>query len=379
MMRFSEATEVPGHLPSLKLADIAKWTETVSGPDISEFLTFGPDDLLQDMADPKDDGFSITSSAPDSAYMSQSDTGRAQPSSGTFFQGSGPGRRHAIDAHPSNTLPTQGMFSDLSHYTAFGVAQQFPASSHASDFGDDSNHILFTSPVESHVEASAAWKLPSWMVSGSGQGPPPAHFDKQEAQQTFVDARFTQPMEYSLSQSTHGFNLAEDCSVMNEFHNRSALSGVRTPTSSLISGDYTGKNNLPGYMHDTQDIMYVHSLSNTLVQGLTGHSFEPNIALQSMGTGSAVGSPEDSSGDVESQDDGRPSSTGGKATGPFSRSGEEGARSHPLYKAKPGSDGQYRCPFAEKGGDCGHKETKLKCNYEYVYLKKVRESHRLTC
>ena len=39
-------------------------------------------------------------------------------------------------------------------------------------------------------------------------------------------------------------------------------------------------------------------------------------------------------------------------------------RSHPLYDAKPGEDGYFRCPFEDKEPFCGHKATKLKCNYE---------------
>ncbi|GAB7353755.1 hypothetical protein MBLNU459_g4148t1 [Dothideomycetes sp. NU459] len=39
------------------------------------------------------------------------------------------------------------------------------------------------------------------------------------------------------------------------------------------------------------------------------------------------------------------------------------ARTHPLYSAKAESDGNYHCPFTTS--ECGHKPTKLKCNYEY--------------
>lgn len=42
------------------------------------------------------------------------------------------------------------------------------------------------------------------------------------------------------------------------------------------------------------------------------------------------------------------------------------ARTHPLYSARAGSDGNYHCPYAADAEmDCGHKPTKLKCNYEY--------------
>lgn len=41
------------------------------------------------------------------------------------------------------------------------------------------------------------------------------------------------------------------------------------------------------------------------------------------------------------------------------------ARTDPLYSARPGKDGSYRCPFLTSDG-CQHKATKLKCNYECV-------------
>lgn len=41
------------------------------------------------------------------------------------------------------------------------------------------------------------------------------------------------------------------------------------------------------------------------------------------------------------------------------------ARTDPLYSARPGKDGSYRCPFLASDG-CQHKATKLKCNYECV-------------
>ena len=42
------------------------------------------------------------------------------------------------------------------------------------------------------------------------------------------------------------------------------------------------------------------------------------------------------------------------------------ARTHPLYSAGPREDGLYHCSF-ESSDSCGHKPTKLKCNYEYVF------------
>ena len=41
------------------------------------------------------------------------------------------------------------------------------------------------------------------------------------------------------------------------------------------------------------------------------------------------------------------------------------ARTDPLYSIGPGYDGLYHCPF-DQSESCGHKPTKLKCNYEYV-------------
>ena len=41
------------------------------------------------------------------------------------------------------------------------------------------------------------------------------------------------------------------------------------------------------------------------------------------------------------------------------------ARNDPLYGIGPQPDGMYHC-FFEKSESCGHKPTKLKCNYEYV-------------
>ena len=41
------------------------------------------------------------------------------------------------------------------------------------------------------------------------------------------------------------------------------------------------------------------------------------------------------------------------------------ARTHPLYSVGPREDGLYHCSF-ERSESCGHKPTKLKCNYEYV-------------
>ena len=43
---------------------------------------------------------------------------------------------------------------------------------------------------------------------------------------------------------------------------------------------------------------------------------------------------------------------------------DETARAHPLYQASLQNDDMYHCPFETE--DCGHKPTKLKCNYEYV-------------
>lgn len=40
------------------------------------------------------------------------------------------------------------------------------------------------------------------------------------------------------------------------------------------------------------------------------------------------------------------------------------ARTDPLYSVRAGSDGNYHCPYITS--ECGHKPTKLKCNYEYV-------------
>ncbi|KAF1983957.1 hypothetical protein K402DRAFT_297776, partial [Aulographum hederae CBS 113979] len=48
-------------------------------------------------------------------------------------------------------------------------------------------------------------------------------------------------------------------------------------------------------------------------------------------------------------------------------------RTHPLYKATVASGQLYKCPFESE--DCGHKPTKLKCNYDkYVdsHLKPFR-------
>ena len=51
----------------------------------------------------------------------------------------------------------------------------------------------------------------------------------------------------------------------------------------------------------------------------------------------------------------------------FPRRSSEGepanAREHAYYQVGPGSDGLYRCPFADLE-DCQHKAEKLKCNYE---------------
>lgn len=41
------------------------------------------------------------------------------------------------------------------------------------------------------------------------------------------------------------------------------------------------------------------------------------------------------------------------------------ARTHHLYSIGPKPDGLYHCPY-ERSENCGHKPTKLKCNYEYV-------------
>jgi hypothetical protein len=38
-------------------------------------------------------------------------------------------------------------------------------------------------------------------------------------------------------------------------------------------------------------------------------------------------------------------------------------RSHPHYKAKPGPDGNYHCPYASQK-DCEHRPTPQKCQYE---------------
>ncbi|KAF1815126.1 hypothetical protein P152DRAFT_246688 [Eremomyces bilateralis CBS 781.70] len=354
MLRISEAIEGPGHFPCLKPEDIAKWTQTVSGPDISDFIYCGPEEFLQDMPDSKDDGFSIGSSAPDSAYMSQSDTGHAQPSSGSFYQGPSQYlRRHAIDTHQRSTL-SPGLFSDASaHYPSFAIGQQFPPSSHASELDDDSTHILFPSPIEgrfipSHdqLDTQSGWDQASWTVQGSGQPPRTEAFEERGTEHSFIDTQFPQPMQYSLSsQSTQRFEISEDTTSMHGLLNRTGMSGVPTPTSSLVSTDYS--KNLPRLTNDPQDAII----------------FGPNIALHFTGPGSTGGSPEDS-GDIDVQEDVQSSSAGGKTTGSSSRSGEEGSRSDPLYKALPGPNGQYRCPFAEDGTDCGHKETKLKCNYD---------------
>ena len=40
-------------------------------------------------------------------------------------------------------------------------------------------------------------------------------------------------------------------------------------------------------------------------------------------------------------------------------------RTHPLYAKEPEADGLYHCPYKADNSDCGHKPTKLKCNYEY--------------
>lgn len=40
-------------------------------------------------------------------------------------------------------------------------------------------------------------------------------------------------------------------------------------------------------------------------------------------------------------------------------------RTHPLYAMEPEADGLYHCPYKADNPDCGHKPTKLKCNYEY--------------
>lgn len=46
--------------------------------------------------------------------------------------------------------------------------------------------------------------------------------------------------------------------------------------------------------------------------------------------------------------------------------GDEGRyRNHPLYSEGPKADGLYHCPFTTDPS-CGHKPTKLKCNYEYA-------------
>ena len=48
--------------------------------------------------------------------------------------------------------------------------------------------------------------------------------------------------------------------------------------------------------------------------------------------------------------------------------GDEGRyRTHPLYSRGPASDGLYHCPYLleeSEENNCGHKPTKLKCNYE---------------
>jgi hypothetical protein len=52
---------------------------------------------------------------------------------------------------------------------------------------------------------------------------------------------------------------------------------------------------------------------------------------------------------------------------PKEKQGNGQPRNHHLYKALPGSDGLFRCPFA-RDGQCTHTPTKQKCGYESVAL-----------
>jgi hypothetical protein len=55
--------------------------------------------------------------------------------------------------------------------------------------------------------------------------------------------------------------------------------------------------------------------------------------------------------------------TSSSTTKPKEKPGAVQPRNHHLYKALPGKDGMYRCPFA-KGTMCAHAPTKQKCGYE---------------
>lgn len=68
--------------------------------------------------------------------------------------------------------------------------------------------------------------------------------------------------------------------------------------------------------------------------------------------------------DVANQPFGIPHVYKGFDTSRRSIEGEtKNARDHAYYKATPGKDGLYHCPFAAKE-NCVHKAEKLKCNYE---------------
>jgi hypothetical protein len=67
------------------------------------------------------------------------------------------------------------------------------------------------------------------------------------------------------------------------------------------------------------------------------------------------------------EDDDSPPSSGSNSPGEFTKEYLEAKsnddRSHPHYKAKPGPDGNYHCPYASQK-DCEHRPTPQKCQYE---------------
>ncbi|KAF2181998.1 hypothetical protein K469DRAFT_691617 [Zopfia rhizophila CBS 207.26] len=363
--------------------DIAKWSETVTGPAISgQDLFFSCSQDLQDMGgsdafELKNDNASVYSMA-DSAYQSQTGASRRGTSMAEAFQTLTPQDRSRVSSQylgsdiysPTLSSDTFSAFpepsTDMSQmhlpsavgesemgepgfsYTNYSTGQSYTQYASTStprftpstdmninlnwgtaDARNFSTTFNFTSPKSSHGIDGALFSNqdPTELMFNNSTVPFQRHMRRLQ-----VDTSAARP---SALRSSSSFTSSYQESRRASTNDPSFGTFVMSPTSAV---------NVPQHLIFDQS-----DLSECKPAGTTAEKEEtPPASLAAQST---------------NEDDEPLSPSEAEAAQTMEDEQGKVARSHHLYHAQPDGNGEYHCPNEGKQG-CNHKPTKLKCNYD---------------
>ena len=419
---FSFTDSLAGHFSSsLHPLDIDSWNKSVPlEGDNLDFIEMAGQFLEPDVL--KDDTQSISSSMNDSAYMSQSDMSHLQGSLVNLqqYQSTQEQSQPTTDGfvHPDVLSPTLSSTSHGAYYTQQNDMNNFmlPPSSRIggqanmlSQYTNSSSQLFLDntdstgSPFPSSgVDSQQLWSHDSQelftaaLLGGNNNSILRSQLNnrrvsRQQNSSVAAPSRFSESGEQDKSSQTHnastrpqgrrvtfrscstpsitttGLNMGLGSESRPESARRASSNTVQSlhndftlaasPTASVASHvgpyssggtqadafsyiDYDGYASMAvGFVHDDKLTSYSgdESLDNMSTTTPTLPSAMPETPTESQ--------PRQKTRAVRPADD-------------------AAARSDPLYQRLPGHDDLYHCPFADEGEDCGHKPTKLKCNYE---------------